>query len=358
MSGYTPKKMQTAKLITQPANMMMAGLAPRIGKSGASIRLYYQRVDGCCDFCATEPIKILKRGIFTGDLVSGSWNSVGNASLNVTSDITTAGVPPPRKRNAYYVIVFNRPLTSPIAISPPGGASLDLATATRVDWVTGIVAASTLYEKTIPDTDFQLLDFGGPASPAPNNTNIGEDSSGWHIFLDGSTVTSAGPGSIPAADLGGGWRGNSVNYNIATGGLNVGVSTGVANMAPNFGCLAYLITNASHFGGAAIIFNISRLLNASRDVVFPPVPATWDSITLANTITKNGYRQGLANITWFIPPPATSNRNNIGVAYSSNLKSVLYSQDNCGFLGPIANFNIDVGESGIPELELIDSSTW
>ena len=125
MSGYTPKKMQTAKLIHKPANMMVAGLAPRIGKSGASIRLYWQRIEECCNYCVGEPIKILKRGIFPGDTVSGSWrNGLGQVTVNVHSDLNP-GVVVPRQRNIYYVIVFNQTLTSPIgveaAIAQPDG---------------------------------------------------------------------------------------------------------------------------------------------------------------------------------------------------------------------------------------------
>ena len=93
MSGYVPRRVLNARIgatIEKNQTPMQAGLAPRVGKSGASIRLYYQRVDGCCDFCDPEPIQILKRGIFPGDLVSGSWITPGTASLNATSVITSA----------------------------------------------------------------------------------------------------------------------------------------------------------------------------------------------------------------------------------------------------------------------------
>ena len=54
-SGYGRSRI-VGKIIHKPANMMIAGLAPRIGKSGASIRLYYQRVDEC--FCVCAPCVI------------------------------------------------------------------------------------------------------------------------------------------------------------------------------------------------------------------------------------------------------------------------------------------------------------
>ena len=52
-SGYGRSKI-VGKLINLPANMMMAGLAPKVGKPGWAIRLYYARVDECfcvCDAC-------------------------------------------------------------------------------------------------------------------------------------------------------------------------------------------------------------------------------------------------------------------------------------------------------------------
>ena len=369
MSGYTPKKMQTAKLVHQPANMMVAGLAPRIGKSGASIRLYWQRIEECCN-CVAEPIKILKRGIFPGDTVSGSWrNGLGQVTVNVHSDLN-AGIVVPRQRNIYYVIVFNQTLTSPIgveaAIAQPG-ATLELATATGVDWSNGNITNSNVYSISIPDTDFQLLDFGDNAAPVPNNTTIGISSSGWHIYLDGSTTTLNGPGNIPAADLPPAWDGNSINYNIGTAGLPVAVSSNTASMVSNAGCLNYLVTNPSWFGGPAIIFNITRLLIASSDMrvipgTGPPAPLSgplddWTGYVALTDILKATWRQGLANITWFngnTPP----DRNNIGIAYASNPKSVLYSKNNCDFSGPMADFKIAAGGPAAPVLELIEDATW
>ena len=81
MSGYVPRRVLNARIgatIEKNQTPMQAGLAPRVGKSGASIRLYYQRVDGCCDFCDPEPIQILKRGIFPGNTVNvAGWVGTG-----------------------------------------------------------------------------------------------------------------------------------------------------------------------------------------------------------------------------------------------------------------------------------------
>ena len=72
-SGYGRSKI-VGKLINLPANMMMAGLAPKVGKPGWAIRLYWHRVD-CCygDSCRADPIKILRRY-----LTPGKWPGLDN----------------------------------------------------------------------------------------------------------------------------------------------------------------------------------------------------------------------------------------------------------------------------------------
>ena len=59
-SGYGRSKI-VGKLINLPANMMMAGLAPRVGKPGWAIRLYWRRVDEC--FCLCEPCILEEQGV-------------------------------------------------------------------------------------------------------------------------------------------------------------------------------------------------------------------------------------------------------------------------------------------------------
>jgi len=362
MSGYVPRRVLNARIgatIEKNQTPMQAGLAPRVGKSGASIRLYYQRVDGCCDFCDPEPIQILKRGIFPGDVVSGNWsNNAGsgpiiNSSSRVVIDLGQNG----RLTNVQYVVVFNRELTSTYAVNPPAGATLEFRTPLSVDWSTGVPVNQTIYPKTIPIGDFKILDF--TTTGAPNNNTIGQVNSGWQIPIDGSTNTTNGPGVVPVG--GGGILGSSgsINYNQGNGGLNVGLSSLAGNMLPNNGSMAYLITNTTHFGGYAIVFNITRLVIAAiRDTT---VSANWDSYNASNGGLRNKWRQNLANITWFnsnTPP----DRNNIGIGYTPNEKTTLTNTDNCGFAAPIAPFKISVGDivnpTNLPILTLIDSDAW
>ena len=91
-SGYGRSRI-VGKLIHLPANMMMAGLAPKVGKSGASIRLYYQRVDEC--FC-DGPCPPL---VITDTIV---WFPYNNA-------LDSQGNPLPQRSN-YIAIQFNRKL--------------------------------------------------------------------------------------------------------------------------------------------------------------------------------------------------------------------------------------------------------
>ena len=75
-SGYGRSKI-VGKIIHLPANLNMAGLAPRVGKPGLAIRLYYQRVDCCGSPC--EPIRIIRRIFITG-------NSITDAKLTGASN--------------------------------------------------------------------------------------------------------------------------------------------------------------------------------------------------------------------------------------------------------------------------------
>ena len=97
MSGFIPKRVLNARIgttIEKNQTPMEAGLAPRIGKSAASIRLYYQRVDEC--FCppSCEPITIVKRIV---------WYPYNNA-------LDSQGNSRPNGSN-YVAIQFNKPIS-------------------------------------------------------------------------------------------------------------------------------------------------------------------------------------------------------------------------------------------------------
>ena len=97
MSGFIPKRVLNARIgttIEKNQTPMEAGLAPRIGKSAASIRLYYQRVDECFCPAPCEPITIVKRIV---------WYPYNNA-------LDSQGNSRPNGSN-YVAIQFNKPLS-------------------------------------------------------------------------------------------------------------------------------------------------------------------------------------------------------------------------------------------------------
>ena len=410
MSGYVPRRVLNARISTtieKNQTPMQAGLAPRVGKSGASIRLYYQRVDGCCDFCDPEPIQILKRGIFPGNTVSGSgWVTLlpgtpqaGAGNLIVSNALGNASV----LTNVYYVVVFNREITpSPAIVSNPSG-DLRLRTPLGVNWNTFVLQApaqggitggevinTNIYAKDIPDTDFKVLNFGNLT--APTNADIGRTGSGWQIVLDGTTQGSipppgyvAAPGLVPAEQLGlnnitgapgqggplGFWAGSTINSRLGESppGEDIGLCSPAAPLpGPQQlfnGAMSYLVTNPAHFGGYALIFNITRLIIASQTYTSNYESAVYNT----NISAQRQYRSGLANITWYNtgPNPAgintgTQDRNNIGITYTPNEKTALTNTDNCGFAAPIAPFKISVGDivnpTNLPILTLIDNANW
>ena len=361
-SGYGRSRI-VGKLIHRPANMMMAGLAPRVGKSGASIRLYWQRVDECCVGCKDDPIRITKRGIAPGDVVTGNWSNTagGGTTINASSQVVIDLGQNGRLTNVQYVVVFDKEISSAYAVNPPAGATLELRTPLAVNWSTGVPINQTIDSKTIPIGDFKILNFG--TTGTPNNNTIGQQNSGWCIPIDGSTNATNGPGLVPTGV--GGIQGSSasINYNLdpPPNNMSVGLSSLAGNMSFNDGSMVYLVTNTTHFGGYAIVFNITRLVIAS--IVDSNVVANWDIYSASNGFLRNKWRQNLANITWYngnTPP----DRNNIGLSFVPNTKTSLTANiTTCPpFQGLVAPFKISVGNivnpTNLPILTLIDSAAW
>ena len=105
MSGFIPKRVLNARIgttIEKNQTPMEAGLAPRIGKSGASIRLYYQRVDEC--FCPQQCPPLVITDSIIWFPYNNSLDSQGNSL--------------PQRSN-YIAIQFNRRLTANPTPAPP-----------------------------------------------------------------------------------------------------------------------------------------------------------------------------------------------------------------------------------------------
>ena len=290
-SGYGRSKI-VGKLINLPANMMMAGLAPKVGKPGWAIRLYWHRVD-CCydDLCRADPIKILRRY-----LTPGKWPGPAGWPLNsytfgyaIGSDIelnTGMGIADylgggtvASESMPYYIILFDKEILSNNSQPPPAGLNLY-----RCDSVGTAPGAIT----TIPTTDFYYtLQGGGPSLGLGTKEYTEAISplaiSPWNIDLSGSFVDG---------DVGSGqWH--NINNEFANGNIpfpNAGFWVGSAGgqYSKTSANVVFIVHKnvPTYFPGnptakAAMIFNISQLLvhsfqnddTALTSIEFGPNPA-------------------------------------------------------------------------------------
>ena len=263
-SGYGRSKI-VGKLIHLPANMMMAGLAPKVGKPGWAIRLYYARVDEC--FCNCPPIKIVRRFFTPGNVGDNQLGTGIAVNANIAGGASIS------QSQMYYGIVFDRPIKSPQQVLPTAGDSITLRTP-NVDWTTGIDSGGFITDIVLADTDFQVLtgsgSFGG---------------------LSTGLIIDAGPG---VAGTGVGlaqW--DEVNTTVAPATLqNVELESSAAP-----GPMGYIITNPDKVGGYALLFNVTRLfLSSSSGPITSSAPAEINSYTSGQIIayTPILFRQNLA----------------------------------------------------------------
>ena len=378
-SGYGRSKI-VGKLIHLPANMMMAGLAPKVGKPGWAIRLYWQRVDDCCaDSCRSEPITLLKRyltagrwptGITYGNDPSGNVvipTTTGNAAADAETFATTAqggGTQGGGAMSPYYILIFDKIVTSPFA--PAANQALVPLQIFKGDNTAGPVGTIT-----IPATDYKYMTWAGAGTALGLSTEEfntlqvppQDPSSGWTIDIDGvfgdDTVGADKwhPVNCPNADsrvggiqvafpTAGGW--------VGSGGP--GVPPGhLSKWGPD---ITYIVDKdvPIHFPGApngksAIVFHIGDLLVNS-----------WQNNSLSLTSIQFGaspYKELMllvdATTNPVSQPPRT--KNNISTTYKtpSGLPkgATINTEDDCfgdPVTAPIASFNIPVS-SGTPILE-------
>jgi hypothetical protein len=311
-SGYGRSKI-VGKIIHLPANLNMAGLAPRIGKSGASIRLYYQRVDECCK---CEPIKIIKRIFVSGD-------SITDDNLAAGDGLRPDSNPNASKSQAFYAIVYNRKIGWTGAVVPSPAVPLVLNNVSNSTGANVIVPIAV-----IPPTDWLEIpdsQLWGPQGTAVN-INLGNPTTSGRIY------------GTPTAQ----W-------------VPVNQTTGIFTRLFGFGGgnqdMASIITNPAHLGGYAIMFNITQILNASYKSLNNGGGSPVSGITVLNS-NANFFREDLAimtvggnNIsTTYTPGPAQPNQGADG-----NLKTLegCFGED---FEAPIGGFTIADG-TGLPKLE-------
>ena len=382
MSGTIPKRVQFARrnmYNEKDQTPNLQGTAPRIGKSGKHIRLYYVRVNeltGGYSCGPTTTVGILRRGVFIGDIVTNPWNTTARiqACSNLSNNPTFTDH---RSRNAYYVIVFNKQLTSPVAVDPAVNETLRLRTPTDVNWGTvtllnptgGQASSTALYSVTIPEDKFKILDFG-----VTDNENMGKITSPWNIGMEGQVSGNWGQGSIPDSETAFNWRGNSVNYPSANGligpPLNIGLSnTADGDMAANNGAMIYLVNDESIFGGCALIFNITRLVlghwsqhpGSAGPPLLPPPETAYDGFVIGGATFIIGWRSSVGGALWLQNDPlAINNKNNISTTYNPSLgtNAELYAENVCGFNTPISGFSLNLGSAATLPLQLIENNSF
>ena len=331
-SGYGRSRI-VGKLINLPANPNMAGLAPRVGKPGWAIRLYYQRVDGCCgEPC--EPIKIIRRIFVTGNSITDAnlTNAGSGGGLNANGFIADTGGSPLITRRtenqAYYCIIYNRKVDmAPSDVATPApGSVIQL---TQVD-VAGTETAVT----TLNDNDFKTI----------NASQIyGTIGTTFNINLGRQTVSTA-PYTNQNSTVSGGtpqtW--SAVNKTA----LPSDIQSRLFGTGGGSSAMAYIITNPDKIGGYGILFNITQILNASFFGIDNGAGTSVRGIKVEPPTTSNmqTFRKDVFAMT-------TTN-NNISTTYTPG--SLITTED-CferAVAAPIGGFAI-ADTTGLPPLELL-----
>ena len=273
-SGYGRSRI-VGKIIHKPANMMMAGLAPKVGKPGWAIRLYYQRINETMTSSVCEPIKIIKRLFISGD-------SITNTNLFAGDGLRPNAATAQSAKNAWYAIVYNRKLGWTGAI-PPTGSFASPLTLTNVSTTT---APPTVVQKAvIPTTDYLEI---------PDTQLFGPIGQTVNISL-GTPQTAPGTGyGTPGAV----W--DSVN----TSGAPL-TNTFLYGFGGGSGDMAYITTNPAHLGGYALLFNITQIISSS----FSGTDNFTGGVTMPTVARCDQFREDLALMT--------VEGNNIGIKYTA-----------------------------------------
>ena len=311
-SGYGRSRI-VGKLIHRPANMMIAGLAPKVGKPGWAIRLYYQRVNETLTSSVCEPIKIIKRIFVTGD-------SIRSSSLTGGVGLVPDSLPASSRSQAFYAIVYNRKI---------GWTGADVPTTPLTLNNVSLAAPSNIIESTtiIPITDYLEV---------PNTQLYGPLNFPVNISL-GNQTTSSGYGTPSAM-----WKEVNTSGSTMQPTYLFGFGGGSQDMVT-------IITNPAHLGGYALMFNITQIINSSYS-------GTANTTTGINIV-------GSDQLTFLKDlDKMTVGGNNIGIKYTAgpaapntgadgNLKTV---EDCFGMpvSAPIGSFAI-APITGLPTIQII-----
>ena len=364
-SGYGRSRI-VGKIIHKPANMMIAGLAPRVGKSGASIRLYWQRVEEClCNGkCISEPITLLKRYLTAGKWginarygnLPGSGNIVipiltGNVAIDAATLATTGGgIDGGGARAPYYILIFDKIVTSPFA------PSANQATVPLEIFKGDSTSGGPTAVLAIPPTDYKYMTWSGGGTSLALSTeefNVftgAVTSSGWTIDISGNF----------GADTVGANKWHNINCETANGNIpwpNPGgwFNRKYSKFGPN---ITYIVDKnvSTHFptvpnAKGAIIFHIGDLLVNS-----------WQNNSTGGTSIQFGtspYKELMLLVDATTSNPPGTTKNNISTTYrtpsGAPTGATINTEDDCfgeTIAAPIGSFIIPSG-SGTPLLEAL-----
>jgi hypothetical protein len=330
-SGYGRSRI-VGKIIHKPANMMMAGLAPKVGKPGWAIRLYYQRVNETLTSSVCEPIKIIKRIFVTGNSITDAslTNAGSGAGANANGFLADVGGSPittaRTESQAYYGIIYNRKIDmAPTDVNTPvTGSVIQL---TQVD-----VAGTETPVATLNDNDFKTI----IASQL-----YGTIGTTFSINLGSQTVSA----SIYTNQNGTPQSWDAVNKTA----LPSDIQSRLLGFGGGSSAMAYIITNPDKIGGYGILFNITQILNSSF---------------FGEDNAGQGGGSGIRGVK--VEPPSIANmqsfrkdvfamtttNNNISTTYTPG--SLITTEDCFGatVAAPIGGFAI-ADTTGLPPLQLL-----
>ena len=392
-------------LINLPYGLNQAGMAPRVGKSGKSIRLYIQRVDQCNCFCEYDPVVITRRVFITGDVgdlvldnAIGGTGWFASSNLGATVAVPTSGIPAQNQLNSrhqpYYGIVFNKSIDVTELIDPATSDNLHMFY-TNV----GSVGTSTIGQScfNIPPTDFKIINLSGKLGAWDKRITIGLGKAASINIPNGITDTGTVLFSMnPPLNPHGPWNqgfnpGTWCPVNQTSASLNVNSTDDTqANLASQSATgmasndvrkdynYAYYITNPAHFGGHTLLFNVANPILSSyfgsddpASFNFTATPPTGNPVKINKTSlsTPSGtivFRAEMAAVTYvrnnittrYVPTNAEQNSTSTTVPFPQNF--TLTNEDPCPNLQfnisrPVAPF--EIARNSAPAMELV-TPTW
>ena len=392
-------------LINLPYGLNQAGMAPRVGKSGKSIRLYVQRVDHCDCICEYDPVTITRRVFITGDIGDAILDNALNgpgwfASSNIGGlvPVPASGIPAQNQLNSrhqpYYGIVFSKEIKVLELLDPGTTDSLEMYY-TEIGTPGSVTSGQLCF--SIPSTDFKIINLSGKLGSWDKRITIGLGKAPSTTLPDGASATGTRVWNMQAPIVPHGpWNNgfnpnrwcpvnelaNSLNPNNpdnTQANLSSQSATGMAsNDVRKDYNYAYYITNPAIFGGYTLLFNVANPIlssyfgsddpasfnfTATAPTGNPPKINKSSSSTPSGTIIFRGDLAALTYInnniiTRYVPTNADQNSSSSTVPFPQNFRLIDETpcpNFNFAISKPVAPFTIP--RNGAPGMEIV-TTVW